>query len=157
MKLSKPLIVVGLAAMLAVACSEKSPTTTGQADQPQAASPAQVASQEETIPEATPDVAQQTGGETVQATAEAIQETASSVAETAKETLASATAEPTEIDGTLMQTEKGVAIVSDQFAYLLSNDNDLADLVGQKVKITGTIAETEVGEVLQVMSVTPVD
>lgn len=69
---------------------------------------------------------------------------------------ASAQAEPAEIDGTLTQTEKGLAIVTDTDTYLVSG-KDLSDMVGQKVKVTGAIAEADGGQVIEVMTVTPVE
>ncbi|GAB6907340.1 exported hypothetical protein [Desulfosarcina cetonica] len=149
MKVFKIAFMIGLAALVTVACSEKSPSTTGQAEPAKTDVPAQVASQaappapaQETVSQAAEEAAPQTAQQT---TTEAVSEMADSVASA-----------PSEIDGTLMQTEKGVAIVTADNAYLLS-DKALSSMVGKRVKITGTLADTEAGKVLQVMSVTPVE
>ena len=112
MKLLKILTIACLAGLLAVACSEKSPTTTGQVEQTEEQQPSQMA---ETAP-----------------------------------------AEPTELDGMLTQTEKGLAIVTDTDTYIVTGE-DLSHMVGQKVKVTGTLAESEEGQVFQVMSVSPME
>lgn len=112
MKLLRILAVVCLAGLLAVACTEQSPVTTGQVEQTDEKAPSQVAQ--------------------------------------------SMTAEPTELDGTLTQTEKGLAIVTDTDTYVVSGE-DLSHMVGQKVKVTGTLAEAEEGQVFQVMSVAPME
>ena len=64
--------------------------------------------------------------------------------------------EPAEIDGILMQTEKGLAIVTDKDTYIVAGQ-DLSDLIGQMVKVTGAIAEAGDGQVIQVMSVIPLE
>lgn len=61
---------------------------------------------------------------------------------------------PAEVDGTLTQTEKGLAIVTDTGTYILAGQ-DLTDMLGKKVKITGAIAEASAGRVIRVMSVVP--
>ena len=68
----------------------------------------------------------------------------------------SAPAEPTEIDGTLTQTEKGLALVTDTDIYIVAGQ-DLSDMLGKKVKVTGAIAEVDKTQVIQVMSVIPLE
>jgi type IV pilus biogenesis protein CpaD/CtpE len=68
----------------------------------------------------------------------------------------SAQTEPTEIDGILTQTEKGLAIVTETDTYIVAGQ-DLSDMVGQMVKVTGAVAEVPDGPVIQVMSVIPLE
>lgn len=112
MKLFRILIVLGLVFLLAIACTEKSPTTVGQTDQTESqAAPADQS--------------------------------------------ASAQAEPTEINGMLTQTENGLAIVTDTETFIVAGQ-DLSSMVGQKVKVTGAIAEGDAGQVIEVMTVEPI-
>lgn len=67
-----------------------------------------------------------------------------------------APAQPTEVDGMLAQTEKGLALVTDTEVYLVTGQ-DLSDMLGKKVKITGAIAEVNDTQVIQVMSVIPAE
>jgi hypothetical protein len=67
-----------------------------------------------------------------------------------------APAEPSEIDGTLTQTEKGLALVTETDIYIVTGQ-DLSDMLGKKVKITGAIAEVDETQVIQVMSVIPIE
>ena len=69
---------------------------------------------------------------------------------------ASAPVEPAEIDGTLTQTERGLAVVTDTDTYIVAGQ-DLSEMIGQKVKVTGAIAEVDGGQVIEVMSVVPMD
>lgn len=66
-----------------------------------------------------------------------------------------ASEKPKEVDGILTYTEKGLAIVTESDLYLVMGQ-DLSGMVGQKVKITGTIAKVEESQVIQVMSVMPI-
>lgn len=119
--------VLCLTCILAAACSEQQPATTGQAETTKA--PQQSASavpSDETEAQTTPQVA------------------------------SSAVGEPVEIGGTLMQTEKGLAIVTDTQAYLISG-RDLSDMLGKTVTITGAISEGDGGQVIEVMTVTPME
>jgi hypothetical protein len=63
---------------------------------------------------------------------------------------------PKEVDGILTYTENGLAIVTESDLYLVMGQ-DLSGLVGKKVKITGAIAEVEENQVIQVMSVMPIE
>ena len=117
--------VLCLACFLATACSEKQPTTIGQAETDKA--PQQSASAmpaEESQSQAAPQaMASSAGGEAVK------------------------------IDGTLMQTENGLAIVTDTQAYVVSG-KDLSDMLGKTVTVTGALAEVDGGQVIEVMTVT---
>lgn len=66
------------------------------------------------------------------------------------------TAEVAEIDGRLVQTEKGLALATGTDAYVVAG-KDLSDMLGKLVKVTGTIAEAEGGQVIDVMTVTPIE
>ena len=68
----------------------------------------------------------------------------------------SAAAEVAEIDGRLVHTEKGLAVATGTDAYLVAG-KDLSDMIGQLVKVTGTITEAQGGQVIDVMTVTPVE
>ncbi len=68
----------------------------------------------------------------------------------------SAPAGSAEIAGMLMQTEKGLAIVTGTDTYVLAG-KDLSDRIGQTVKVTGTLAEIDGDQVIDVMSVTPME
>lgn len=76
-------------------------------------------------------------------------QTPAQVATTAPET-------PAEIGGTLAQTEKGLALITDTDIYIVAGQ-DLSDMLGKKVKITGAIAEIDETRIIQVMSVIPVE
>lgn len=106
MKLFRILTVLGVVCLLAIACTEKSPTTVGQTEQ--------------------------------------------------TETQEQAQAEPAELDGMLTQTENGLALVTDTDTYIVAGQ-DLTGMVGQKVKVTGAIAEGDGGQVIEVMSVEPIE
>ena len=69
---------------------------------------------------------------------------------------ASAPTEVTEIDGRLVQTEKGLAIVTGTDAYVVGG-RDLSDMIGKMVKVTGAVAEVDGGQVIEVMTVMPAD
>ena len=55
-----------------------------------------------------------------------------------------------------MQTEKGLAIITGTDTYVVSG-KDLSDMIGQTVKVTGTVAEVDGGQVIEVMTVTPLE
>lgn len=112
MKLFKILTILGAVCLIAIACTEKSPTTTGQVEPTETKPPSQVAE--------------------------------------------SASAELAEIDGTLTQTEKGLAIVTDTETYVVTG-KDLSDMIGKTVKVTGAIAEVDGSQIIEVMSVMPVE
>jgi glucose/arabinose dehydrogenase len=60
-----------------------------------------------------------------------------------------------EISGTLVQTEDGVGLFSDSGNYLL--DQDLSDMVGQNVRVTGILEEIEGKPVFTVSSISIVE
>lgn len=64
--------------------------------------------------------------------------------------------EATEIAGVVMETEKGVSIVTDTETYLVSGQ-DLSGMMGKRIKVTGTLMEVEEVQVLEVMTVLPLD
>ena len=69
---------------------------------------------------------------------------------------ASAQTEVAEVDGRLVQTEKGLTIVTGTDAYVVAG-KDLSDMIGKLVKVTGAIAEVDGGQVIEVMTVTPME
>lgn len=60
-----------------------------------------------------------------------------------------------EISGTLVQTEDGVGLFSDSGNYLL--DQDLSDMVGQNVRVTGILEEVDGKPVFTVSSISIVE
>jgi hypothetical protein len=66
------------------------------------------------------------------------------------------TAEVAEVDGRLVQTEKGLTLATGTDAYVVAG-KDLSDMLGKLVKVTGTITEAEGGQVIDVLTVTPVE
>ena len=64
--------------------------------------------------------------------------------------------QPAEINGMLAQTEMGLALVTDTSVYLVAGQ-DLSEMLGKKVKITGAVAVIEDNPVIQVMSAIPLD
>jgi glucose/arabinose dehydrogenase len=60
-----------------------------------------------------------------------------------------------EISGTLVQTEDGVGLFSDSGNYLL--DQDLSDMVGQNVRVTGILEEIDGKPVFTVSSISIVE
>jgi len=69
---------------------------------------------------------------------------------------ASDAAEVAEIDGRLVQTEKGLTLATGTDAYVVAG-KDLSEMIGKLVKVTGTIAEVDGGQVIEVMTVTPTE
>jgi hypothetical protein len=119
-------VALGFACYLVIGCSDKPPATVGQAGQTDSEkNPAAVATadQSEAQTQAQP---------------------------------ASDPTEVAEIDGRLIQTEKGMAVVTDTDAYVVAG-RDLSDMLGKMVKVTGTVAEVDGGQVIDVMTVTPVE
>ena len=68
----------------------------------------------------------------------------------------SSAAKVAEIDGRLVQTEKGLAVATGTDAYVVAG-KDLSDMLGKRVKVTGTIAEVDGGQIIQVMEVNPAE
>ena len=120
--------VLCLACFLVTACSEKQPITIGEAETGKASQQSTSApSAEESQAQAAPQV-----------------------------TASSATGEAVKIDGTLMQTENGLALVTDTQAYVVSG-RDLSDMLGKTVTVTGALAEVDGGQVIEVMTVALVE
>lgn len=64
--------------------------------------------------------------------------------------------EATEIAGVVTETEKGVSIVTDTETYLVSGQ-DLSGMMGKRIKVTGTLTEVEEVQILEVMTVLPLE
>ena len=127
MKMFMILAALGVACFLVIACSDKPPSTIGEAGKTDSEiKPAPVAQVE-------------------QSEAQALAQEATS-----------APSEVTEIDGRLIQTEKGLAIATGTDAYVVAG-RDLSDMLGKMVKVTGAIAEVDGGQVIEVMTVTPME
>jgi PBP1b-binding outer membrane lipoprotein LpoB len=94
----------------------------------------------------------QTTGQTEQST----EQQAAEVAQQATPEAQPAPTETAEIDGMVTQTEKGLALVSDAGTYIISGE-DLSDMIGKKVKVTGAIAETDGTQIIRVTSVSPME
>ena len=127
MKLLRMLTVLGLALVLVTACSEKPPTTVGQTEPG--------------------------GGEKKSIPVAQVEETET---QALSQVTGPKTAEPAEIDGMLMQTEKGLAVVTGTRSYVVTG-KDLTDMAGKMVKVTGTVAEVDGGQVIEVMTVSPME
>ena len=76
--------------------------------------------------------------------------------EASTQVAASGAAVVAEIDGRLVQTEKGLAVATGTDAYVVAG-KDLSEMIGKLVKVTGTIAEVDGGQVIEVMTVTPIE
>lgn len=63
-----------------------------------------------------------------------------------------AVASEVSITGTVQQTEEGLVITADDEIYIITGQ-DLSEMVGKNVKVTGIISESEAGKVINVMSV----
>lgn len=142
MKIFKMLTALGLACLLVMACTEKQPATIGQADQTDAGQ------------NPTP-VAMAKPGDSGDRPAPAAQVEKSETQGLSQE-VASSSTETAEIDGTLMQTQKGLAVVTDTQAYVVTG-RDLSDMIGQTVKVTGAVAEVDGGQVIEIMTVVPAE
>ncbi len=126
MKTFMILAALGFACFLVIACTDKPPTTVGQAEQG--------------------DSAKEPGAVATTEQSEA-------------QLQAQPTSDPTEmaeIDGRLIQTDKGLAVDTGTDAYVVAG-RDLSDMLGKMVKVTGTVAEVDGGQVIDVMTVTPVE
>ena len=63
---------------------------------------------------------------------------------------------PAELAGIVMQTEQGVSLVTDTDTYLVLGQ-DLSAMIGKRIKVTGTIMEDEEAQILEVMTVIPLE
>jgi hypothetical protein len=55
------------------------------------------------------------------------------------------------VTGTIQQGDNGLVLQADDGEYILAGQ-DLSDMVGKKIKVTGTIADSDAGKTLTVMS-----
>jgi hypothetical protein len=63
---------------------------------------------------------------------------------------------PAELAGIVMKTEKGVTLVTDTDTYLVFGQ-DLSGMIGKRIKVTGTIMEEEDSQILEVLTVIPLE
>lgn len=63
-----------------------------------------------------------------------------------------ATAEDSTITGMVEQTDNGVMIKAEDGDYMVAGE-DLTPMVGKKVTVTGTVAESDAGKIITVMAV----
>jgi hypothetical protein len=55
------------------------------------------------------------------------------------------------VTGTIQQGDSGLVLQAADGEYILAGQ-DLSDMVGKKIKVTGTIADSDAGKTLTVMS-----
>ena len=60
------------------------------------------------------------------------------------------------ITGTIEKTDQGIVISADNGDSYIVMGKDLSDMVGETVKATGTLAESQEGKTLTVISIEPV-
>jgi Protein of unknown function (DUF5818) len=60
------------------------------------------------------------------------------------------------VTGTIEKTDQGIVISADDGDTYIVMGKDLSDMVGQTVKATGTLAESQEGKTLTVISIEPV-
>jgi hypothetical protein len=142
MKLIKKLTVLGFACLLVMACTEKQPATIGQTDQ--------------TDLEKKPAPMAQVGQSDAENQPASMEKVEQTETQALSQTVASAPTESAEIAGALMQTEKGLAIVTGTDTYIVAGQ-DLSDMIGKTIKVTGTVAEVDGGQVIEVITVTPIE
>jgi uncharacterized protein (DUF2345 family) len=63
---------------------------------------------------------------------------------------------PAEFSGMVMETEKGIALVTDSDTYLVSGQ-DLSSMMGKRIKVTGTLMTSEDTQILDVLTVLPLE
>ena len=61
-----------------------------------------------------------------------------------------------EISGTVVKTDEGIALFSDQGNYMVEG-KDLSEMIGKNVKVTGTVQENQGQKVITVSSVSVVE
>lgn len=64
-----------------------------------------------------------------------------------------AAADEETISGTIMETDQGIVLSADDGATFKVEGQDLSDMVGKNVAITGTLTEGESGKTITVISV----
>jgi Protein of unknown function (DUF5818) len=84
------------------------------------------------------------------------EQSAPAVAQKPESEKPAAAVESAEITGTVMTTDKGLALETESGLITITGE-DLSDLVGKKVKVTGALTETEGGKLIHVMTVTPME
>ena len=133
MKFGKTIVVIFLITFVSLfACGQDEGTTVGQSDQQQEGQPG--AMPPETAQEGQP-------GAMPPETAESGQE---------------ATAEQVEIAGTVEQTADGVIIRSVNESYMVTGQ-DLSDMIGQDVRVMGTLEEADGRPTINVESVSVIE
>jgi hypothetical protein len=60
------------------------------------------------------------------------------------------------VTGTIQKTDQGIVISADDGDTYIVMGKDLSDMVGETVKATGTLAESQEGKTLTVISIEPV-
>lgn len=60
------------------------------------------------------------------------------------------------VTGTVEQTDAGLVIMAENGSFIIAGQ-DLSEMVGKKVKVTGTISEAEAGKTINVMAVEPLE
>jgi hypothetical protein len=60
------------------------------------------------------------------------------------------------VTGTIVKTDQGIVISADDGDTYIVMGKDLSEMVGQTVKATGTLAESQEGKTLTVISIEPV-
>lgn len=63
---------------------------------------------------------------------------------------------PAEFSGMVMETEKGIALVTDTDTYLVAGQ-DLTEMMGKRIKVTGTLTTSQDTQVLEVLTVIPLE
>lgn len=129
MKVLKVFAVLLLAGLVVMACSEQN-RTVGDVDQNQGQS------QAEPIEQAESDAEPQ--GQPV------------------KQAMVENQTGPVELAGMVLETEKGLSLVTATETYLVAGQ-DLTDMKGRRIRVTGTLSEAEGGQVLEVMTVIPLE
>lgn len=70
--------------------------------------------------------------------------------------IALAGADKITLKGTVEQSDNGLIINAEDGKYMLSGE-DLSDMVGKTVEVTGTVSESDAGKTINVMSVKEVE
>jgi hypothetical protein len=70
--------------------------------------------------------------------------------------IALAGADKITLQGTVEQSDNGLIINAEDGTYMLSGE-DLSNMVGKTVEVTGTVSESDAGKTINVMSVKEVE
>jgi hypothetical protein len=84
------------------------------------------------------------------------EQSAPAVAQTEKSEKPAPMPDSAEIVGTVMTTDRGLALNTASGLITISGA-DLSAMVGKKVKVTGAISEAQEGKVIEVMTATPLE